>query len=224
MFSYACEGTCGICNSMKNGTPSMGYIVEMLTSYITPNSTIIDAGANIGATSYPLAEALSSKGGGKLISIEANANLIPHLKLNTENRFSNVEVNVINACVMNECGTVKFPEPDVRHGESLFNSCGSFGMKTGPTTGQFFEIPGITLDSLQAENVSVIKIDIEGYDILGLRGCTELIKKYSPAIVFEFGAGSVEEGTWQDYEEFIKSVGYEIKVRTQSDYLIVKEK
>ena len=199
----------------------MGYIVEMLSSYIQPNSTVIDAGANIGATSYPLAEALSHKGGGKLISIEANTNLIPHLKLNTENRFDNVGVEVINACVMGECGPVKFPEPDVRHGESLFNSCGSFGMKTGPSTGKFFEIPGITLDSLKAEDVSVIKIDIEGYDILGLRGCIELIEKFSPAIVFEFGAGSVEEGTWEDYQEFIESVGYQIKENRGHDYLIV---
>ena len=220
MFSYACEGRCGICNGMKNRTISQGNyrLVEVLAPNITPNSTIIDAGANIGATSYALASVLSSKGGGKLISVEANANLIPHLKFNTENRFSNVEVDVINACVMDECGAVKYPEPDVRQGEGRFNSCGSFGMKTGPTTGKFFEIPGITLDSLQAENVSVIKIDIEGYDILGLRGCTELIKKYSPAIVFEFGTGCVEEGTWQDYEEFIKSVGYEIKLQNKSDY------
>lgn len=222
MFSYACEGTCGICNSMKNGSLPMSYIVKLLSPYIKPNSTVIDAGANIGATSYPLAEALSHKGGGKLVSIEANANLIPHLKLNTENRFANVEVDVVNACVMDECAPVKFPEPDVRHGESLFNSCGSFGMNTGPSTGKFFEIPGITLDSLNPENVSVIKIDIEGYDILGLRGCKEIIEKFSPAIVFEFGAGSVEEGSWEDYEKFISEIGYSIKEKINHDYLITK--
>lgn len=73
-----------------------------------------------------------------------------------------------------------------------------------------------TLDNIIPENVRVdfMKIDVEGAEILVLRGAKETIARNQPIVVFEFGIGGSDfyGTTPQDIFDFFQAIGYEVSL------------
>ena len=75
----------------------------------------------------------------------------------------------------------------------------------------------ITLDSLNLNNVSIMKIDVEGYEIEALTGALDTIQKNKPIIILEIWPENKEK-----YFEWFKSnlSDYDIETLNGWDYLL----
>ena len=157
-------------------------ILKFLLNNIKDNSTYLDIGANIGLMSIPV---LKQNKTIKVISVEASPNTFSFLKkTHAASSFKNQWV-IYNNAVSDNNGELDF--------FISANADGSYeSMKdTGRTTfSEVIKIAGKTINEIWKSAgtplVSVIKSDIEGADLLALRGGEECIRQCRPMIVLEW--------------------------------------
>ena len=149
-------------------------------SLIRSGSTVIDVGANIGI--WTIGAAKRTGPSGKVHAFEP-------LKSNFSRLLSNIELNRVsnvlpqNVALSDRAGTLRFfPSPNKNSGVGLLKPEGW----DVPTCG----VEAITLDGYceqrQIGSVAVLKIDVEGAELLVLKGATRLLSSPSPpSIVFE---------------------------------------
>lgn len=84
----------------------------------------------------------------------------------------------------------------------------------------------ITLDSLNLDDVSLIKMDIENYEYFALKGAKETILKNKPVIIFECWIGKDYEtsdpkvkANFDRVISLLESYGYEIYVIFSNDFI-----
>jgi FkbM family methyltransferase len=156
-----------------------GYDSEFSPSWslIRPGGTVFDVGANIGIWTIGAA-----RRAGKVHAFEPLESNFVRLESNVElNRASNIVAR--NLAVSDRAGTLQFfPSPNTNSGVGLL------APKTWnvPTC----EVEATTLDDYCEHNeirsVDVLKIDVEGAELLVLKGATRLLNSASPpAIIFE---------------------------------------
>lgn len=151
-----------------------GYGADLLafaSALLTENSVVVDIGANIGLTSLLLARLA-----GTVVAVEPAPNIFSLLKQNiTDNRVSNVIA--LNYAIGASNSNVRFRE------HSAFGH-----VSDGPLANANVEMR--TVDNLVADlglsNVSLIKIDVEGYEPHVLAGAAETIARFNPVILMEF--------------------------------------
>ena len=131
---------------------------------------VIDVGANIGIYSIPLAKCHPKL---KVIAIEASPDIFARLKSNCElNELSNV--TLVNTAISNQDkGITEFYERDSM--STMFKDfLAEFGINDDNLDKR--QIPTRTLDSIienmNLNNISLLKLDIEGAEILALRGAS----------------------------------------------------
>lgn len=207
-----------IAGYMKSGRIFDRDIVHEVVSHIRPGTTVIDVGPNMGQMSLIFAKATGPTG--KVIAIEAQEKIFEVLKTNVAaNHAANIEC-IYAAAMDSSENPVWFPaieQSDPNHG--------SYGVSRAPCKGAL--VRSVTIDGLAFEQpVSVMKIDVQGADLLVMQGARDTIQKYGMPILFEFEAElSKEYGhSFSDYEAFVSSVGYKfIKSFGGIGYLIAPE-
>lgn len=207
-----------VANSIKRGLIFDHEIIELAKKYITAKSVFLDIGANYGQMSIILSKYLESIGGGKVYSFEAEPYVGSILKKNVlANNCGNIEI-VLGAVHNKNGNKVVFPEPDFKR----FDSYGAYGVAPFASKGRMVET--VTIDSLNiSDNISFIKVDIQGSDLFALQGAKETILKNKPVIVFEFEEQFQDEfkTCFNDYVEFVRSINYKfIKVISMINYVI----
>jgi FkbM family methyltransferase len=82
-------------------------------------------------------------------------------------------------------------------------------------------VPCVSLDDLFLKNksiksISVLKIDVEGYEPFVLRGAVGIIDAFKPVIVAECQKQTLERNgfTRKDIESFLEAHGYQIEIST----------
>ena len=104
-----------------------------------------------------------------------------------------------------------------------FASYGSYNLPLNETTGA--EVVSLKIDDLQIEkSVSFMKVDVQGCDLFAMQGATKTIKKHKMPILFEFEQQFQAEyqTSFQDYVEFVDSIGYKfVQVILNNNYLIM---
>ncbi len=75
----------------------------------------------------------------------------------------------------------------------------------------------VTLDSFNLDNVSFIKIDVEGHEIEVLKGARATLERNKPVMVIEVYGRSDKD----DRLDFIRSLGYDVTHISDEDYLCV---
>jgi FkbM family methyltransferase len=77
------------------------------------------------------------------------------------------------------------------------------------------DVPATTLDTFSKNNrlvPKVIKIDIEGAELLALRGASELLQKHRPVVIVEIHPFWLPQGqTWEQILEFLRGYGYTLE-------------
>jgi FkbM family methyltransferase len=85
------------------------------------------------------------------------------------------------------------------------------------------DIEAVTIDSLELDELGLIKIDAQGSDLHVMRGAAATIARCQPAILFEFDKDLATSHltTYQDHLDFVESIGYRYERLLERDFLAV---
>lgn len=150
-----------------------GTKIPAALEYCKEFHTAIDVGAHIGSTTIPMAPRFE-----RVIAFEAIADTFFALTRNTE-QFSNV--SRYNYAVSDKPGVIHFWHL-ARFGQLSHvprpNDIPSPKAKQVPVEAR-------TIDSFGFENVSFMKIDVEGFELCAVEGAIQTIKRWRPTILIE---------------------------------------
>jgi FkbM family methyltransferase len=149
---------------------------EMLlfAQIVTPNSLVIDVGANIGAHTLFLAQAVGPRG--FVVAIEPQRAVYQLLCTNLAlNEVGNVRA--IHAAAGQAQGQAHIPVYD-------YAKPGNFGgVELTDEGGELVEV--MSIDSLQLPACQLLKIDVEGQEHAVIAGATETIARFKPVLYVE---------------------------------------
>ena len=161
--------------------PHSQYELNLIGEFTDKNSLFVDVGGFIGT------HALSANG--KAITFEPNPSNYKYLLKNIE--LNDKDVEAFQAAVSDKSGHVYFQSPS-------FSGSGKISSNGG------IKVKSYSIDDLKLRDVSMIKIDVEGAEMLVLTGAINTIKKYKPVILFE----ALNEEKLQEIIDFLEKLGY----------------
>ena len=166
------------------------YEIRMLEAVAAnfPQGTVLDVGANIGNHTLYLAKFTSAR---VIHAFEPMPKSFYHLKSNVLlNRCDNVVLH--NFALSDKAGSARmeFPDP-INQGMAKISNRGT-------------EVQLLKLDDLNFEEVSLIKIDVEGHEMNVLRGGFETLQRCRPHVYVEIQ----DENSLAMVEKFMRELGY----------------
>lgn len=191
-------GETGITGNVFNGLQEFQDMAFLLHA-IRRNEFFYDVGANSGSYTILACGAI----GARAISIEPIPSTFERLLLNIHlNNLSN-HVRALNIGISDSLGFLQFSDKDDTTNRVIEGKNGTSGMK----------IEVATLDSIsENESPSIMKIDVEGYELPALRGASRLLSKPElHSVILEINGSSEKYGF--DEREITKLMaknGYDI--------------
>ncbi len=193
-------------------------LFPVFDKYLNKESNVIEVGAYIGDHTVYLSKLCNL-----VFSIEADQN--NYLQL-------------VNNLFLNECfhnvaayNVAIYTGENVRKVKQTDNWCTSpetnaAGLRLIPDSSG--EIKTYRLDDFFTDHVlpiHMIKTDTEGMDLHVLKSGINIIRKYNPILIYEFnGLVAKENGhTIEDYDNFIKEIGYKSERISQWNWLARKD-
>ena len=146
--------------------------LKLISSLVTKNQVSIDIGANLGLFTY-----FMSKASKHVYAFEPNPYPLENLK-----HLVDKNVTIIPIALGNTNGPTEIRIP--HHANGWSSNGASLAPKT-EESGKFISIQSRKLDSLNLENIGLIKIDVEGFEIEVLKGARETLLKNKPAMIIE---------------------------------------
>ena len=180
------------------------HMIDFYKELLKEDSVCIDAGANIGMISMYMS--LFTKG--KIYSFEPTVEVFDALQ-------KNIEANNLNVQAFNVALGDKNGEYDFIHA-STFNGANAFFVEN-PDRPKFdsnttiIKTKAIRIDDFVKEHnidkLDVLKMDVEGFEILIVKGAEETIKRFDPDIVSEFAPHMIRDRNIDPkiYFDFLKS-------------------
>ncbi len=182
--------------------------------YIKNDTTVIDCGAFIG-THTILINQLNRNN--DIIAVE----MMPeHYKLLVDNIKIN---NYNNILPMNNALSDKFEWlqlPDVNYN---FEGNTNYGLSSLHLDRSSHNIPSFTLDSMEVylrKPLSFIKMDLEGYELIALRGGLKIITNYKPIILIEIWNANLDFFKTSNEYKYLESIGYKLNHIKDDDYIL----
>lgn len=168
----------------------------LVTRLCAPHKTFLDVGAHIGSIT---AEVLHNAPAVKVQAFEAIPDKVERLR----RKFPRVQVH--ECALAASQGTATF-YVDARH-----SACSSLARNSDDV--REIKVRLQTLDSIvDADDVDVLKIDVEGAELGVLRGAVRTLERCRPVVMFESGPqevlGFTKTGVW----EFLSARSYAIFV------------
>jgi FkbM family methyltransferase len=162
-----------------------------------------DIGANIGYLSLVLAKAVGETG--QVFAFEALPANLHRLRENILLNGLDSMVKIIPGAVTDVPGKVKFLVGPSKSMGKVAGSAGRAGLYHDE-----IEVPGIALDDFIYEDghptPQVIKIDIEGGEVMALRGMTRLLSEARPLFFLELHGPEAAKVAW----DVLTGAGYSI--------------
>lgn len=205
-----------IVNEMMAGRVFEPEVVDIARQYITERTTVLDIGANFGQMTLLFSEFVGERG--HVFSFEADDFIFEVLKKNIAANDRDNVTPICKAVYDTDGHEMFYPVPDFRR----FGSYGSYGLDPNAKDGR--KVETITIDSMNIQNdISFMKVDVQGSDLFVLRGAVETIKRHKMPIIFEYEAQFQEEfqTSLKDHMQFIDSIDYKIGKVIGINYLIV---
>ena len=178
---------------------------ELFRSKIKPAMTIIDIGANLGY--YTVIASCSAGERGLVIAFEPEPNFF---KLLSKNIIRN---NLKNVAIFEMAIADKNGEADLFLSEE---NKGNNSLISSEKLDSFVSVKTATLDDfLSAKKIAMvdmIKMDIEGAEILALEGMKNTLAKYRPLLFLEFSPHSIIKinRNPMDFLSTLRGIGYSI--------------
>lgn len=159
----------------------------------------IDGGAHVGSWTVKMAEFFS-----QVIAFEPEPVNFECLKLNASlPKLHNV----------------------ILHNKALGNHVGKSGFHNGTNSGSGFLVEGdsvevVTVDSLCLDELSFLKLDVEGYEPQALEGSISTITKFHPVVLVEQKPVTARYGkNWQEAGRLLQNMGYVLKEQVNNDFI-----
>lgn len=153
--------------------------LRVLRECLKEDSNTIDIGAHLG---HILREILKAAPRGRHLAFEP----IPHLYAELKKKFGH-KVTVLDYALSNQKGTAEF--------NHFVNKPALSGLKKRTDFGNLevntFTVQTERLDELVSPDtkIDLIKIDVEGAEMIVLEGARALLKRDRPIVLFEFSSG-----------------------------------
>jgi FkbM family methyltransferase len=157
-------------------------VCEVLMRLTDPGETVVDVGANIGYMSSIMASRVGDQG--KVIAFEPHPEAFNILRENVvcwENSLG-PRFLIYPLALSNYNGEALLGVPDKSNRDSALASIVTDKLSPATT----IQVRTRRLDDLIKDQIGVLKIDIEGHELMALQGATELISRHQIRdIVFE---------------------------------------
>lgn len=173
---------------------------KILTTLIREGNTVLDVGANIGYYTTLFSQLVGKHG--RVIAFEPTPRTFRLLKKNLNvNGCRNVEAHQVALSDISASGTLHI---------NLYNRGGN----------RIYESPGMPTQAVRVERydkfidplvrIDVIKIDVEGAEMLALRGMEGMIARDRPTIIAEFVPYTLKKAgtSAEEMLDFLSKYGY----------------
>lgn len=167
---------------------------EAAAHFIQPGMTVYDLGANIGYISLMAARLVGASG--KVFAFEALPSNIERLRNNVALNQMEERVQIIHSAVLDQSGETTF----------LIHASGAMGKAKGSAGRQTdYEdailVPAVSLDDFVLRDKKpapdVIKMDIEGGEILAVAGMRKLLGAIRPILLIELHGEEAARAVWE---------------------------
>lgn len=194
---YVDDNPAWVKEKIRRGEPWDSDLIKDFEDYIVPGMTVLDVGAHIGSLTVPLARLVGE--GGRVYAFEPQKKIFRELVHNIRlNKLTNViplRFAVSSKADIIEMDSNKFD--------------GRIGIGKGGDKAE-----ARTIDSFGFDNISVIKIDVEGHTAQVLMGAKKTIRKFHPVIFVEI---------WEKNREAVLPIfdelGYTLRQTGRMDYI-----
>lgn len=185
-------------------------VCRLLKNVLVEGDTFIDCGAHVGYFTILASELVEN---GQVYAFEAEKenfkNLIANIKLNKAKN-----VKAFNNAVGDEDKEVEIIfNRDNDGGHSLWNPA-KHELNNLTRDNELIKEPVVmvTLDRIIDEPVKLIKIDVEGCELMVLKGAIKLLKKYHPLVIIEVNDFALEQmgTTTEEVFMFMSELGYDV--------------
>ena len=188
---------------------------DAISSGLSDGAVFLDVGAHIGYDSLKASTRVGDSG--RIVAFEPNPNTLTSLRANiAASGARNIIVQPI-ACT------------DTEQTLSLFDSTlggnsgsSSLSQQNAGAVTRSYSVRGRPIDDVVAEmgltRVDVLKADVEGAELLVLRGATRTLQRFHPKLVLEVVPRQLANmnTSVEELEQFIKGLGY--NTMRQIDY------
>lgn len=158
-----------LCDVSRGGPPRLLYLegeryvpeADIVLSLLKPGFRVVDIGANIGYYCLLFCKGIGENG--KVVAIEPSPENLRELRLNVERNKLTDKVDIIASAVGDRTDIV--------------------GLRTGLNSGVTsndaapYRVPLDTLDNIIKGPVDLVKMDIEGYEVLALKAASKLLSQ-----------------------------------------------
>lgn len=174
--------------------------VRLYSKIVNQGDAVIEVGGNIGSLMLPLSRLI---GDGVLMTFEPERTAFYALAGNIAvNNLRNVFC--FQQAIGKEPGVIKVPELDIEKTENF----GGLELDKDYSQCPHYPVGLNTIDNLNLQKCSLIKIDVEGMELPVLEGAIKTIEKFSPILIVEDDRQQKSEAL----REFIHSKGYKMYV------------
>jgi FkbM family methyltransferase len=167
----------------------LGGVLNLVATCVQPGDHVADIGAHFGLVSIAMAKRVGSAG--SVIAVEANPHTHSILRSNADIHDSAGVVQTIHAAVADQVGHVDFY---LHAGMSVYDGMAPTPNSLGSTK---VKVRAITPSGLGLRNLSLLKIDVEGYELSILRAAADVLREnpactlfveFNPAALMRCGA------------------------------------
>lgn len=181
---------------------------EIVRDFVRPGQVVYDVGANIGYISLLMARAVGSRG--QVFAFEALPDNVARLRENLAlNDFAS-GVEVVPAAVVDRGGQVRFL---VHDSTSMGKVDGSVGRSNQQYPGELW-VAGVSLDEFVFTQgrpaPDVVKMDIEGGEVLALPGMQRILQTHPPLLLVELHSRAAAQTAW----DLLAPLGYQLCAMT----------
>jgi FkbM family methyltransferase len=175
-----------------------------LGELVKPGMVAFDVGANIGYITLMLAGAVGPSG--SVVAFEALPANVARLEQNLRLNDLGGRVKVVPVAVGAGDGTVRF---QVHASGGMGKAAGSAG-RAGETYQSEITVPSTSLDTFVYEPGNpapqVVKMDIEGGEVMALPGMRRLLREARPTLLLELHGPESARAAWEE----LSAAGYRI--------------
>jgi FkbM family methyltransferase len=176
-------------------------LLSLAAELVQPGDTVWDIGANLGL--FTFAAAAAAGPAGEVLAVEPDARLVTLLRRSAAANPNVAPVSVLGTAVADEIGVARFHVARRNRSTSYLDGFGT--SQTGGSR-EVQTVPTVTLDWL-AERFpapAVIKIDVEGAEVLVLRGAEQLLRQGATVICEVAGTNAAA------VRDVLGPIGYEL--------------